>query len=78
MSTEVEMRLSLLTEARSLLFRHWEERVYVEHKTAEFEERAPKVVSPPTIRRIMKVAEELYGFVQTVPVPNPTPPTDAG
>lgn len=76
MSTEVEMRFNLLNEARGLLFRHWEERVYVEHKTAEFEERAPKVVSPPTIRRIMKVAEELYGFVQATPTP--APPTDAG
>jgi len=58
------MRFSLLTEARSILFRHWEEKVYVEKATAEFEQRAPKVVSPPTTRKIMKVAEELFGFVQ--------------
>ena len=75
MSNEVEMRFNLLNEARSLLFKHWEERVDVEHKTAVFEGRAPKVIAPPTIRRIMKVAEELYGFVRTTPAPIPP---DAG
>ncbi len=64
MSSDVEMRFSLLTEARAILFRHWEEKVYVEKATADFEQRAPKVVSPPTTRKIMKVAEELFGFVQ--------------
>ena len=61
---DVTLRFNILTEARSILFRHWEEKVFVEKATAEFEKRAPKVVSPPTIRKIMKVAEELYGFVE--------------
>ena len=64
MPTEVEMRLTLLLEARNILFRHWEEKVFVERASAEFAERPPKVVSPPTIRKIMRVATELHEFVQ--------------
>jgi hypothetical protein len=75
MPTEVELRFNILTEARSILFRHWEERVHAEKATALFENRPPKVVNPPSIRKIMKVAEELYGFVtRTTPAPAP----DAG
>lgn len=66
-TTPLELRFSILTEARSLLYRHWEEKVFVEKATAEFEKRPPKVISPPTIRKIMKVAEELYGFVESAP-----------
>ena len=79
MSSDVEMRFSLLTEARAILFRHWEEKVYVEKATADFEQRAPKVVSPPTTRKIMKVAEELFGFVQgRMEVPRDKTPSNWG
>lgn len=64
MTSDIKIRHSLLRQARSLLFRHWEEKVFVEHAAALFENRPPKVVAPPTTRKIMKVAEELYGFVQ--------------
>lgn len=73
-ATSLELRFSILTEARSLLYRHWEEKVFVEKATAEFEDRPPKVIPPPTIRKIMKVAEELYGFVEPPPKAE-TPPT---
>lgn len=76
-ASPLELRFSILTEARSILFRHWEEKVFVEKATAEFEKRAPKVIPPPTIRKIMKVAEELYGFVEPsskVEGATPTPP----
>jgi hypothetical protein len=69
------MRFAVLTEARSILFRQWEEKVFVEKATAEFEKRAPKVISPPTIRKIMKVAEEMYGFVEPSPKVVQTAPT---
>ena len=64
MPTEVEMRLTLLLEARNILFRHWEEKVFVERADAAFNARPPKVVSPPTIRKIMRVATDLHEFVQ--------------
>lgn len=76
-TSPLELRFSILTEARSLLYRHWEEKVFVEKATAEFEKRPPKVIPPPTIRKIMKVAEELYGFVESPPKvagTQPTPP----
>ena len=63
MASDIKIRHSLLKQARSLLFRHWEEKVFVEHAAALFENRLPKVVAPPTTRKIMKVAEEMYGFV---------------
>lgn len=78
MSTSpLELRFNVLTEARSLLYRHWEEKVFVEKATAEFEKRPPKVISPPTIRKIMKVAEELYGFVEPSPKVVETPATQS-
>lgn len=61
--TEIELRYNLLTEARGILFRHWEEKVAAEKAAATFESRPFKVISPPTIRRILKVALELHGFV---------------
>lgn len=72
-TSPLEIRFSILTEARNLLYRHWEEKVYVEKATANFENRPPKVVPPPTIRKIMKVAEELYGFMEPPPEVLETP-----
>lgn len=62
--TDIEIRLQLLNNSRDILFRHWEEKLFVEKATALFENRVPKVVAPPTLRKIMKVAEEMYGFLQ--------------
>lgn len=72
--SEVELRFNLLTEARSTLFRHWEEKVAAEKSAATFENRPHRVVSPPTIRKIMKVAAEMYEFVNPTG-PNPTAPS---
>jgi len=72
-TSQLELRFNILQEARGLLYRHWEERVFVERATADFEKRAPKVIPPPTVRKIMKVAEELYGFVEPPPKVAGTP-----
>ena len=62
--TEIELRFNLLTEARSTLYRSWEEKLFIEKSTAEFEKRAPKMIAPPTLRKILRVAEEMFVFVQ--------------
>lgn len=64
--TDVELRYNLLIETRTILFRHWEEKVAAEKSAAAFENRPHRVVSPPTIRKILKVAMELHGFVHPV------------
>jgi hypothetical protein len=66
--TEPNLRYKLLKTARDILNRHWQERVFVERAAATFEQRPPKVINPPTVRKVMKVAEELHGFVNKQPV----------
>ena len=61
--TESNLRYKLLKTARDILNKHWKERVFVERAAATFEMRPPKVINPPTVRKVMKLAEELYGFV---------------
>jgi hypothetical protein len=64
--SEIELRYKCLVDARDLLFRQWEDRVFVERASAEINKRAPKVVPPPTLRRITKTAEEMVFFVHGV------------
>lgn len=61
--TEIELRYNLLTDARNHLIRGWEEKVAAEKAVAAFENRPFRIINPPTPRRIMKMASELYEFV---------------
>ncbi len=70
---DVELRYALLEKARSVIFNEWEQRVKVEEAVARFEGRPPTVIRPPTLHRVMVLAEKFYGFVKTPPV-NPTNP----
>ncbi len=67
--SDAALRFQILTEARAMLFRHWEERLFVEKATAEFEKRAPKMINPPSLRKIMKTAEDLNSFVENKELP---------
>ena len=61
--SETELRYKVLTDTRLHLMQHWDEKVNVEHRVAEFEGRKPKVINPPTIRRIVSTASALLDFV---------------
>lgn len=71
--TDLELRYHLLLEARTLLHRHWDEKLNAEKSTASFENRPHRMINPPTSRKVMKLAAELYSFV--VPETSPTTPT---
>ena len=61
--SETELRYKVLTDTRTHLMAHWDEKVRVEHLVAEFEGRKPKVINPPTIARIVRTADALLSFV---------------
>jgi hypothetical protein len=65
---DVELRYALLEKARSVIFNEWEQRVRVEEAVARFENRPPVVIRPPTLHRVMVLAEKFYGFVKTPPL----------
>ena len=69
-------RYQLLLEARKILYRQWAEKVRVEHRVAEFDKRAPKVINPPTLQRIVRMASEMYAFVCATPTHEPTKPAE--
>ena len=59
-----EIRHALMNEARDLLMAAWHQKVDVEGRTAQFENRAPREIPIPTVEDISKVAAEMYQFVQ--------------
>ena len=74
---DIELRYKLLSDVREMLIKQWEDKQQVERATAEFEERAPKKVNLPTVRRIMRTAEELFDFVKNINQPDRTKPDEA-
>jgi len=61
---ETELRYQVLIDTRIHLMKHWEEKVRVEHAVAEFEGRKPKVINPPSIRKVIATAAVFLDFVQ--------------
>lgn len=70
---DVELRLALLNKADTLMTAEWENKVKVEEALAKFENRPPVAIRPPTIHRVMSLAEKFYGWV-VAPPKNPKNP----
>jgi hypothetical protein len=51
-------------EARDHLMQDWHQKVEIERRAAELDNRPPKEVPVPTVSEITKVASEMYTFVQ--------------
>ena len=59
-----EIRLSIMQDARIMLLETFHARQENENARAAFENRAPVLIDPPTIRDVKSLAEEMYEFVQ--------------
>jgi hypothetical protein len=59
-----ELRTQLLIEAKNMLMDDYSTRREVEFRNAERESRASKTIPLPASAEIVKLAEELYEFVQ--------------
>lgn len=70
---DVELRLALLNKADTLMTAEWENKVKVEEALAKFENRPPVAIRPPTLHRVMTLAEKFYGWV-VAPPKNPRNP----
>lgn len=73
---DIELRYNLLDRAREMLTKNWEQKVRVEEAVARFENRAPKHINPPTLFKVMSVAEKLYKFVHKEEAPVEESETD--
>lgn len=65
MANGFEIRHALLNEARDFLMHEWHQKCDVENQTAQFEQRPPKMVPPPSFAKIKELAIEMYDFVKT-------------
>lgn len=63
-SNGYEIRHAVLNEARDLLMQEWHQKIDIERRAAELDNRAPKEVPVPTVAEITRVASEMYVFVQ--------------
>jgi hypothetical protein len=70
--TDSELRYKLLLDANNMLIEGWREKQFIERASAEFEQRPPRKVNPPTPRRAVRLAQELYDWV--VKTPKKAPP----
>ena len=61
------LRYQLLEMSREMVTREWSERLRVEEASANYEKRAPAIIRPPTLQRIMATAEKMYVFVTKTP-----------
>lgn len=59
-----EIRHALMNEARDLLMQGWHQKVDVESRAAQYENRVPREIPIPSVEDISKVASEMYQFVQ--------------
>ena len=59
-----EIRWSIMQDARIMLLETFHARQENENARAAFENRAPVLIDPPTIRDVKSLAEEMYEFVQ--------------
>jgi hypothetical protein len=59
-----EIRWSIMQDARIMLLETFHARQENENARAAFENRAPVLIDPPTIRDVKALAEEMYEFVQ--------------
>jgi len=59
-----EIRWSIMQDARIMLLESFHARQENENARAAFENRAPVLIDPPTIRDVKALAEEMYEFVQ--------------
>jgi|SaaInlStandDraft_4_1057021.scaffolds.fasta_scaffold111282_1 hypothetical protein len=73
--SDAELRYQILTDTREHLMTHWEQKVRVEGQVAEFEERKPRVINPPTISRIVRTASAFLDFVNPPEQPDANPDT---
>jgi hypothetical protein len=64
MSNGYEIRHSLLSEAKEILFERWHAAMNVERMSAKRESRNPVLIPAPTVDEIKATAESLYEFVQ--------------
>ncbi len=59
-----EIRHSLLSQAKEMLYEQWHMAMEVERLRAERENRAPDNIAAPSLKDIKMTAESLYEFVQ--------------
>jgi hypothetical protein len=59
-----EIRHSLLSQAKDMLYEQWHMAMDVERQRAERENRAPENIPAPSLKEIKATAESLYEFVQ--------------
>jgi hypothetical protein len=64
---DIELRYNLLEKARAQANIEWEQRLKVEDSLASYEKRALSLIRPPTLHKIMSLAEKLYSFVKNPP-----------